>query len=907
MTLLADLSEGRPRVVLAPIGALRQYMMPRALFDELRFALRSGDEPGWDQMQQRLHRLGYTRADVVSAAGEYAVRGGIVDVFAATAPSAVRVEFFGDAIESMRFFELESQRSTVEIDSLEIAPWSEIPRDAGVRERVLRRFDGPQPVRDALAAYIETGNDVPESWLPLAYDERTTLFEYLDHNAIVVLDEPTTVAAVATALDEERSREAHVLLADVDSGQLQVDESSVGDALLAEIASPHPSLDEIGERIARHASLRLPGGIETPNAIGWAPSLIDSFVFECRPVEHFNRQIEMFSQSVREWTAGGETTLIVSFRRRRAPATFSARPASRATWFASTRFHRSRLLAARLRLRVLGDREIFGAPPKRVKMRAVKEGVPVTLADLRVGDFVVHAVHGIGQYLGLRTETILGRSRLPRPAVRRQRPDAGAGTPDASGQQVRRARRAAPATLQDGRRRLGAHERPRFGSAREDRRRPRRVVCGARELARGLCVRPDTPWQREIEEAFPYEPTPDQAKAIDETKADMERPRPMDRLVCGDVGYGKTEVAMRAAFKAIADKKQVAILVPTTLLASQHHRTFSQRFASFPVRIEELSRFKTKKEQQATLAASGRRARSTSSSARTGCLQKDVVFRDLGLIIVDEEQRFGVMHKERLKQMRATRRRADALGHADSAHAADVADGRARSLADPDRAAQPHVDQDGRRARRRTRSCSARSPPSSIAAARCTTCTTASNRSTAWRARSRNSSRTRASRVGHGQMHEHELEPIMSQVHRRRDRRVRLDDDHRERHRHPQRQHDHRQRRRQVRARTTLSTARTRRALEPSGLRVSALSGAQGADAKMPRRGWKRSASSPTSVRVCRSRCAISRFAARGTCSAPRSRASSPRSASRRTRSCWPRRSPRARARKPLSRVRARR
>ena len=172
-------------------------------------------------------------------------------------------------------------------------------------------------------------------------------------------------------------------------------------------------------------------------------------------------------------------------------------------------------------------------------------------------------------------------------------------------------------------------------------------------MARGHAFAPDTPWQAELEESFPYEPTPDQAKAIDDTKRDMETPKPMDRLVCGDVGYGKTEVAVRAIFKAIADKKQVAVLCPTTLLAAQHHRTFSARFASFPIRIEELSRFKTKKEAQAILndLAQGKVDVVVGTHR---ILQKDVVFRDLGLIVVDEEQRFGVMHKERLKQLKAT-------------------------------------------------------------------------------------------------------------------------------------------------------------------------------------------------------------------------------------------------------------
>jgi transcription-repair coupling factor (superfamily II helicase) len=306
-----------------------------------------------------------------------------------------------------------------------------------------------------------------------------------------------------------------------------------------------------------------------------------------------------------------------------------------------------------LRLHVLGDREIFGQPAKRVKLRAIKEGVPVTLADLKVGDYVVHAVHGIGQYLGLRTETILG-------AIGDYMDLKYAGTD----------RMLVPVHQMHQVTKYGAHEGAapklsKMGGADWARTKGRvsealaKIADGLvelyaeRESSPGHAFAPDTPWQAELEEAFPYEPTVDQAKAIEETKADMERPRPMDRLVCGDVGYGKTEVAVRAAFKAIADKKQVAILVPTTLLASQHHRTFTQRFASFPVRIDELSRFKSKKEQQATLAALAEGKVDVVVGTHR-LLQKDVVFRDLGLIIVDEEQRFGVMHKERLKQMRAT-------------------------------------------------------------------------------------------------------------------------------------------------------------------------------------------------------------------------------------------------------------
>ena len=229
---------------------------------------------------------------------------------------------------------------------------------------------------------------------------------------LVILDEPGMIATISNALDEERTREQHVLLADVESGELSVDEEHVGEALLAEIAIPHLSLEALGDSIVRYATLVFPGAIEHAASVAWIPRVLESFALECRPVEHFNRQVELFSRSAREWIAAGDTLVVVSTAVAR--TTDLLRAAGVELGERAIVHHGSidaGFAIPSLRLHVLGDREIFGAPPKRVKMRAVKEGVPVTLADLRVGDYVVHAVHGVGQYLGLRTETILGATQ----------------------------------------------------------------------------------------------------------------------------------------------------------------------------------------------------------------------------------------------------------------------------------------------------------------------------------------------------------------------------------------------------------------------------------------------------------------------------------------------------------------
>jgi transcription-repair coupling factor (superfamily II helicase) len=580
--LFEALADGRPLVAIAAVSAVRQYVLAPHLFQARRFVLRRGEEYEWESLLQRLHALGYERAEVVGAVGEYAVRGGIIDLFASTADAPARIEFFGDTIESMRTFDLETQRSRSEIDALAVAPWS----------------DAPEP------------------------NERATPLAYLREDGVVVLEEPAALASIEHALDEEPRDEP----------------------------IEQPSLADLAPEIARRATLVLPGAIESAQALPFVPEA-PRFTLECRPAERFNRQIEMFTQAAREWLAAGERLFVVTSGVSRILDLFGA--AAIAGAVVDHGSLEAGFEIPQLRLRVVGDREIFGTPPKRVKLRAVKEGVPVTLADLRVGDYVVHAVHGIARYHGLRSETVLG-------ATQDYLDLHYAGTdrmlvPVTQMHQVTKYSAAES----------GAPRLSRMGGADWVRTKSRvaeslsKIADGLvqlyaeRELARGHAFAPDTPWQAEMEEAFPYELTPDQRTAIEAVKGDMERAHPMDRLICGDVGYGKTEVAIRAAFKAIADHKQVALVAPTTLLADQHFRTFSERFASFPIRIALFSRYTHRDAMRRNLRelAEGKIDLAIGTHR---LLQKDIAFADLGLIIVDEEQRFGVMHKERLKEYRAS-------------------------------------------------------------------------------------------------------------------------------------------------------------------------------------------------------------------------------------------------------------
>lgn len=582
MTLLGALGDRKPMITIAGVAAARQYLVSPSAFQENRFTLRRGEEYERESLLERFRALGYERTDVVGSVGEYAVRGGIVDFFASTAQWPVRAEFLGDTIESLRIFELESQRSTGELDECAIAPWSDAPEDK-----------------------------------PTA-----TLLHYLRENAVIVLVEPRALSSMESALDEE------------DPQRL----------------SARASLDDLAGEISRRPTLVLPGGIEPPHELAFVPQA-PRFTLECRPVEHFNRQIDLFTQSVREWERAAERTYIVSTAVSRTLEVLAEAGIERVTvdhGSIENGFH-----IPELRLRIIGDREIFGTPPKRVKLRAVKEGVPVTLADLSVGDYVVHAVHGISRYHGLRTETVLG-------ATQDYLDLHFAGT-DRMLVPVTQMHQVTKYSASEG----AAPRLSRMGGADWTRTKHRvsesleKIADGLvelyaeRELVRGHAFSPDTPWQAEMEEAFPYELTPDQRSSAEAVKTDMERERPMDRLICGDVGYGKTEIAIRAAFKAIADHKQVALIAPTTLLADQHFRTFSERFASFPIRIESFSRFT----QRSVLKKNLRDLAEGKIDLSIGThrlLQKDVAFADIGLIIVDEEQRFGVMHKERLKEYRTS-------------------------------------------------------------------------------------------------------------------------------------------------------------------------------------------------------------------------------------------------------------
>ena len=557
-------------VVTTPEGATTPLPAPIAFLDAA-IAVTPGQSLPRDTLVERLVAAGYERVETVVEVGQVSVRGGLVDVFSPSRPSPVRIEYFGDEIESLREFDPTSQRSTGSL----------------ARAALLPLLDG---------------------------EEGETLFGYLPGEAPAVVTDPAILDGMA------QGESAPVDLAPFFEGR---------------------------ERISLDLLVTTGGG---------EPRLH----LETRSLENFRGQFRKLAAQLQEWLAEGYRVRLFTQNPERLREILRAHDLSSQVTERLLGSERLALLAGEcsagfecpaLGLIVLGDGELFGVRRHLLRRPAYKRGGALSsFADLQVGDLVVHADHGIGRYLGLVTLKVEGRdgdyllleyadgNRLYLPvqrlaAVSKYVGGDGPVRPDRLGGSAwQRTKESVRRSLRD--------------LAEELLR-----LYADRSVAEGHAFSPDTPWQAEFEAAFPFEETEDQREAILTAKAAMEAPRPMDRLVCGDVGYGKTEVAMRAAFKAATDGRQVAMLVPTTILAQQHWATFQERFAPYPLKVEMLSRFRTPREQKRLLA--GLKTGGVDVVIGTHrLLEKDVVFKDLGLLIIDEEHRFGVTHKERLMKLR---------------------------------------------------------------------------------------------------------------------------------------------------------------------------------------------------------------------------------------------------------------
>ncbi|MDA8218228.1 MAG: transcription-repair coupling factor, partial [Dehalococcoidales bacterium] len=641
-------TEGRPSLVVADLrSAMHRLLAPEELLGR-RFMIRRNDVLGLQRFTERLVALGYEPATMVVEPGQFARRGGIVDVYSPSADLPIRVEFFGEQVDSIRLFDPVTQRSESQSGAVTIAAPRQLgPRLARDLASVLSTLDlgGLSPeAADRWAKDREalSRGDVSSSLEPYtSYAAGSSLLDYLGPDGLLIPDEPSLLARSAEALAEE--------------AEVVYEELAARGEMPRGLPRPYLSRPDLADRILarrrlslvteeQDGELRAEGLPFLPAAL-WGGRLAAALrdcedqVAKGRRVVVTSRQADRISEMLRE------EDIFVSPQE-----SLSGVPAAGSLTVVRGTVAEGWWLEAPA-LTVLGDAELFGvAKPRPVARR--RAGVPISLlSDLVPGDLVVHVDHGIGRYQGLTKMAVDGVERdylvleyaagdrmfVPTDQADRVTKYRGAGEEE-------------PVLS-----RLGTAEwtraKEKVKSSARDIAKDLLEIYSARQLAPGHSYQADTPWQAELETSFPYPETADQLQASAEVKADMESPRPMDRLICGDVGYGKTEVALRAAFKAVMDGMQVAVLVPTTVLAQQHYATFRERLQAFPVRVEVLSRFRSPRQQLQVLE--GLREGSVDICIGTHrLLQKDVSFKRLGLLVIDEEHRFGVVHKEKLKRLR---------------------------------------------------------------------------------------------------------------------------------------------------------------------------------------------------------------------------------------------------------------
>ncbi|MDP9006820.1 MAG: DEAD/DEAH box helicase, partial [Actinomycetota bacterium] len=639
------LRHGRASVVVAPVRALVQRLGPH-VEDVEPVVVRPGDQLDPVALVERLVSDGYRREYQVEHRGEVAVRGSIVDVYPSTADGPVRIDLWGDEVDRLTAFSVSDQRSRHDVDSVEVFACRELLPGKEVRARAAELV-ASQPWGREQWERLAEGQlfDGMESWLPWLVDGEHTLFDVVPVGSQITLVEPRRLRDRAVDLAAEEADLAASLARTwgvTTDGVVDLPRLHVAlDQLLARTSAPALSMTSVAE------------SPDTPAlaASGWAPVVGDAGHLA-------SRLRSLLADGYRVVLAadgeGSATRLAAALRDEGVELTVHTGD-DHADLRASgghavvVPLERGFVLPG-AKLAVLAERDVTGRRRSHRPARPRRRDAAGLFDDLRAGDYVVHVHHGVARYGGMVTHSMGGTASDY--LLLEYRGGDKLYVPSDQIDAVRRYTGGESPTLH----RMGGAE---WQRAKAQARSATREI--AQELVAlyqrraatpGHAFSPDTPWQRELEEAFPYKETPDQARAIDEVKADMEQPRPMDRLVCGDVGFGKTEIALRAAFKAVQDGMQVAVLVPTTLLAQQHAATFSERFAPYPVRVEVLSRFLTP--AQARKVVQGVADGEVDVVIGTHrLLSSDVSFKRLGLLVVDEEQRFGVTSKEAIKGLKA--------------------------------------------------------------------------------------------------------------------------------------------------------------------------------------------------------------------------------------------------------------
>ena len=665
---------GAVSILVVPVESVALRLFPRSYYAGLAIHLERGEEVDISMLVDHLASVGYTQVDLVEMPGQFARRGGILDVYSPEADRPVRVDFFGDEIESMRKFDPETQRSSTPLDEALLLPLTETPATEKMLAAVHAHLSR-QRVHDADEDQVE------DELSRLAADQGATIFPGWEFFSAIAGAETNLLKLLprCSLFVEEPAMVRNQIDRWWNKVEQRHDRSAIGSLITPEDIYIRPEL--LQAMLASYPGLDL-------DQLGAVDVLEDDLTlgeieFATRPTLRFHGSIPAFIEQIRNLVSQDQRILLAApnqpeverlatvLREYQLPYRLGSRTLHAGS---ENLYDESSHLSGNVRVPVIVRAQLaagvsipeanfilFGANDlndeaditARIEPRKSKTAAFVSdFRDLTIGDYVVHVEHGIGRYVGLKEIEQDGvtiefmilefadQARLYVPLTRLDLI------------QKYRSTDAGPAPVLN---KLGSQQwtktKARVKKAMADMADELLKLYAEREAAKGTAFNVDNEFQMEFEEAFDYTETDDQLNAIADIKRDMESPRPMDRLLCGDVGYGKTEVAMRAAFKAVQDGKQVAVLTPTTILAFQHYETFKKRFSQFPINVEMISRFRTPKEQKLILE----RLENGKIDILIGThrlISKDIKFQDLGLLVVDEEQRFGVRHKERLKQMR---------------------------------------------------------------------------------------------------------------------------------------------------------------------------------------------------------------------------------------------------------------
>lgn len=665
--VLNRLAHNEAAIIVAPIAGIRRFLPSMETWKGSQISLREGDDLDLESFTRTLVRIGYVRRSMVEAPGEFSLRGGILDLYPLTEELPVRIELFDTEIDSIRVFQVEDQRSQGPISSISFGPAAEFifspselkqgaqKLEAGLAETVkkVKSTNLKEQLLETVGYELEQlkhGNKMQNmfKYLSLHYESPSSLVDYLPESGIVVLDEVSRIQETAEHLEQEEAEWYTSLLSD--------------GSIIQGLTFSHDYMQLIQQKkrsflymtlFLRHITHTHPQNIVNMTS---------------RTMQDFHGQMHLLKSESERWLKGNYTVVVLGATEERVKKLEGIlRDYDIDT---DISLHSNVLVPGRIqvivgdlqagfeipmqRLAVITEKELFHKTIKKQQRRQKLSNAEriKSYSELKVGDYVVHVNHGIGRFLGIETLQIngvhkdylhikyQGNDKLYVPVEQIDQVQKYIGSEGKEPKVYK----------------LGGTDWKRVKSKVE--KSVQNIaddlikLYAEREASKGYSFSPDTTEQRDFEALFPYQETEDQLRSIVEIKKDMERERPMDRLLCGDVGYGKTEVAIRAAFKAIMDHKQVAILVPTTILAQQHYETIKERFQDYPVSVGLLSRFRTRKQQNEVLK--GLKDGTVDFVIGTHrVLSKDITFKDLGLLIIDEEQRFGVTHKEKIKQMKA--------------------------------------------------------------------------------------------------------------------------------------------------------------------------------------------------------------------------------------------------------------